>query len=101
MIAAAIEPPPGDLKLAQHTGQDAASAAAADHAARHWVSDQPGSLRPGTEAHKLAVARMFRETFNPYKPTIIDLSVLGMEERHRRPNRARRPSGMQAGHPVQ
>jgi hypothetical protein len=83
VIAAAIEPPPGDLQLAQRSGHDAAAATAADHAARHWVSDQVGRLRLGSEAHKLAVTRMFRETFNPYKPTIIDWPMLGDEERDR------------------
>jgi hypothetical protein len=45
---------------------------AADHAARHWLFAEPGRLRAGTERHKRAVCRMFHETFNPYKPSVID-----------------------------
>lgn len=44
----------------------------ADYRARHWTSDTPGPLRPGTPQHSQAVARMFRETFNPYRPSVID-----------------------------
>ena len=45
---------------------------AADHAARHWRFSTPGPLRTGSEQHKQAACRMFRETFNPYKPSVID-----------------------------
>jgi hypothetical protein len=75
--------PPGGLSLAAVRTTDPGIIAAADHAARHWVSPEPGALRPGTDAHKHAVARMFRETFNPYKPSIIDWPKLGSEERER------------------
>ncbi len=51
---------------------DAATVAAADHRARHWRSPETGRLRPGSEAHKQATCRMFAETFNPYKPAVID-----------------------------
>lgn len=51
---------------------DAATIAAADHAARHWESEEKGPLRPGSDAHKRAVCRMFQETFNPYKPSVIE-----------------------------
>ena len=44
----------------------------ADYRARHWQSSEPGSLRPGSLAHKRAVSRMFRDTFNPYRPSVID-----------------------------
>jgi hypothetical protein len=46
--------------------------AAADHAARHWRFPEPGPLRAGTDRHRQAVCRMFHETFNPYKPSVID-----------------------------
>jgi hypothetical protein len=75
--------PPGGLTLSPLEGGDPAAVAAADQAARHWTASESGTLRPGTEAHKLAVARMFRETFNPYKPSIIDWPKLGTEERDR------------------
>jgi hypothetical protein len=52
---------------------------AADHAARHWVSLAPGDLVPGSEPHKLAVCQMFKETFNPYKPAVIDWPKLDPE----------------------
>jgi hypothetical protein len=78
-----LDTPPCGLALADPQDIDPASVSAADHASRHWVSSESGMLKPGTEAHKLAVARMFRETFNPYKPTIIDWPKLGQEERER------------------
>ncbi|WP_428485859.1 ferritin-like domain-containing protein [Rhodopila sp.] len=83
MNAPVLEAPPGGLQLAQRLDRDPAVIAAADHASRHWVSREPGELRPGTDAHKAAVARMFRETFNPFKPTIIDWPKLSQEERDR------------------
>ncbi|MBN8872764.1 MAG: ferritin-like domain-containing protein [Rhodospirillales bacterium] len=45
--------------------------AAADHAARHWQFPFPGALPIGSDVHRDAVCRMFAETFNPYKPSII------------------------------
>jgi len=50
---------------------DPATVAAADHRARHWQSEEPGPLRPGSPEHKRAVCRMFADTFNPYKPSVI------------------------------
>jgi hypothetical protein len=44
---------------------------AADRRARHWISSHAGPLAPGTEVHKREVCRMFRETFNPYRPSVI------------------------------
>jgi hypothetical protein len=48
-----------------------AAIAAADHGARHWTSSEPGRLRPGSPEHRRAMCRMFAETFNPYKPSVI------------------------------
>jgi hypothetical protein len=45
---------------------------AAGHAARHWRSADPRPLRIGTDLHRQAACRMFHETFNPYKPSVID-----------------------------
>ena len=53
-------------------GVDAATIRDADHVARHWTSPYQGRLVPGSEAHKQAVCQMFHETFNPYKPSVID-----------------------------
>ncbi|MDB5413658.1 MAG: hypothetical protein JWR10_1993 [Rubritepida sp.] len=58
---------------------DAATIAAADYAARHWHSPEPGPMRIGSEAHKRAVCRMFAETFNPYKPSVIPWPKLDPE----------------------
>ncbi|MGA3006062.1 MAG: ferritin-like domain-containing protein [Acetobacteraceae bacterium] len=46
--------------------------AAADRAARHWTWSTPGPLPVGSDAHRDAACEMFRETFNPYRPSIID-----------------------------
>ena len=52
---------------------------AADHAARHWHFAMPGPLRPGSEAHRIATCRMFADTFNPYKPAVIEWPTLEPE----------------------
>ena len=44
---------------------------AADHQARQWRFPTPGPLPIGSERHRDAVCKMFRETFNPYKPSVI------------------------------
>jgi hypothetical protein len=51
---------------------DAASVEAADYAARHWSSPDPTQFRFGSDEHKRAACQMFRDTFNPYKPSVID-----------------------------
>ncbi|GBQ70621.1 hypothetical protein AA103196_2540 [Ameyamaea chiangmaiensis NBRC 103196] len=53
------------------TPSPAATVEEADYRARHWSSPVAGPLKPGTAEHKHAVAAMFRETFNPYKPSVI------------------------------
>jgi hypothetical protein len=83
MSTTILEPPPGGLALAVARVTDPALVASADYAARHWVSSEPGDIRPGSEAHKHVTARMFRDTFNPYKPTIIDWPKLGAEAQAR------------------
>ena len=45
---------------------------AADQRARRWSWPAQESLAIGSEAHKLAACRMFSDTFNPYKPAVID-----------------------------
>jgi hypothetical protein len=52
---------------------------AADRISRHWASTQVGVLRRGSEAHKREVCRMFRETFNPYRPAVITWPELSTE----------------------
>ncbi len=74
-----LPPPPAGLHLVDHARADAATVAIADERARHWRSPHPGELRPGTIEHSRAVAAMFRDTFNPYKPSIIDWPRLDAE----------------------
>jgi hypothetical protein len=61
---------------------DTSFEAQADHAARHWRSSDT-VLPIGSEAHKRAFCRMFHETFNPYKPSVIDWPLLAPEARAR------------------
>jgi hypothetical protein len=60
-----------------------AAVEAADRISRYWTSTQTGTLRPGSEAHKREVCRMFRETFNPYRPSVIAWPKLSPEELQR------------------
>jgi len=85
MIAAMneLQSPPGGLQLADKDSVSAASVAAADHVARHWTADVVGPILIGSDLHKRVTCRMFRETFNPYKPTIIDWPELTPEARDR------------------
>jgi hypothetical protein len=61
----------------------AAQLDAADHSARHWTWPVPGRLKIGGTAHRDAVCRMFRETFNPYRPAVIDWPPLAPDARAR------------------
>ncbi len=45
---------------------------AADRQAREWQWAGRDPLGVGSDSHRDAACRMFRETFNPYKPSIID-----------------------------
>jgi hypothetical protein len=62
---------------------DAAAIAAADVSMRHWRSPLPGPLAPGSDTHRQAVCRMFRDTFNPYRPAVLDWPQLAPEVRDR------------------
>lgn len=62
---------------------DAVTIAAADHQARHWHSPERGALKPGSPEHKRAMCAMFAETFNPYKPSVIEWPTLDAETLHR------------------
>lgn len=57
--------------------------AAADRAARAWTADAAGPLVPGSPEHRTAYCRMLLDTFNPYKPSIIDWPQLDDEARAR------------------
>jgi hypothetical protein len=44
---------------------------AADRLSRSWTSRHAGMLRAGSPEHLHETCRMFRETFNPYRPAVI------------------------------
>jgi hypothetical protein len=77
-ILTAFEPPDAPVEvpsmetLAEH-----------DRLSRSWTSSHTGYLRVGSEAHKREVCRMFRETFNPYRPAVIDWPTLSEVELQR------------------
>ncbi len=52
---------------------------AADRSMRCWSSPHVGPLPPGSDAHKREVCRMFRETFNAYRPSVIAWPKLSPE----------------------
>lgn len=54
-----------------------------DHKARHWSSPVRGPIKVGSPEHKKAIVDMFRETFNPYKPSVIDWPKLEGESLRR------------------
>jgi len=79
-----LPPPPGGLRLATRNEVSSAAIEAADARSRYWVDEGvPGSVPLGSNLHKQMVCRMFRETFNPYKPSIIDWPKLSHDERDR------------------
>jgi len=71
--------PPG-MRAASATPS---SIEAAARTSRQWTSTLAGAPRPGSEAHKREVCRMFRETFNPYRPAVIAWPQLSPEELRR------------------
>jgi hypothetical protein len=56
---------------------------AADAASRNWVAKDHEAIALGSVAHKQLVCRMFQETCNPYKPSIIDWPKLTKEAQDR------------------
>ena len=56
---------------------------AADRQAREWHFPASGKLPIGSDSHRDAACRMFRETFNPYKPSIIEWPKLDPDALHR------------------
>jgi len=51
----------------------------ADRQAREWQFPCPGPLPIGSDEHRDATCRMFRDTFNPYKPSVIEWPKLDPE----------------------
>ncbi len=62
---------------------DAAAEIKAERAARAWQGPPGGPIAIGSEAHKALFCRMLLDTFNPYKPAIIDWPALSEAERAR------------------
>jgi len=57
--------------------------AAADARMRHWRYPAAGPLVPGSTQHGDATCRMFVDTFNPYRPAVLDWPVLAPATRAR------------------
>ena len=55
----------------------------ADEGSRLWQEKEPGPIRPGSDRHKAMFCRMLLDTFNPYKPAIIDWPKLDDDARQR------------------
>ena len=56
---------------------------AADHAARNWRYASTRRIRRGDDGHRAMLARLLLDTFNPYKPAVIDWPQLEPEARQR------------------
>jgi hypothetical protein len=52
---------------------------AAEQNTRQWYSQVDRPFSPGSDVHRREVCRMFRETFNPYRPSALDWPTLGPE----------------------
>jgi hypothetical protein len=53
--------------------------AAADFKARHWDFPWVGKIRPGDESHFAMLTQLLKETYNPYKPAVLDWPKLDPE----------------------
>ena len=53
--------------------------AAADFNARHWVFPEAGTIRVGSAAHFAMLTRLLKETYNPYKPAVLNWPKLPPE----------------------
>jgi len=51
---------------------DRATVEAAERNTREWRSAVEGPLRPGSDMHRRETCRMFRDTFNPYRPSVLE-----------------------------
>jgi len=63
--------------------EDPEALAQADATSRCWRSPLHGPFPPGSERHRHETCRMFRDTFNPYRPAVLDWPVLEREARDR------------------
>ena len=62
---------------------DDSAVVTADFNARHWRFPTPGAIRPGAAAHFMMLTQLLRETYNPYKPAVLDWPVLDAPTRER------------------
>ncbi len=62
---------------------DATVIAAAERLARSWRGEEPGEIQIGSDGHKRLFCRMLLDTFNPYKPSVIDWPMLWSDARER------------------
>ncbi len=53
--------------------------ATADFKARHWDFPWAGKIRPGDESHFAMLTQLLKETYNPYKPAVLDWPKLDPE----------------------
>jgi hypothetical protein len=51
----------------------------ADFNARHWDFPAPGPIKPGADAHFQMLTRLLLETYNPYKPAVLNWPKLEPE----------------------
>jgi hypothetical protein len=57
--------------------------AAADRASRHFTGEEGGPITIGSDQHKALFSHLLLDTFNPYKPAVIDWPQLEPEARER------------------
>jgi hypothetical protein len=62
---------------------DSTAVAAADHAARNWRFGGGSPMRRGDDAYRAMFSQMLLDTFNPYKPAVIEWPVLDPDARQR------------------
>ncbi len=56
-----------------------AAIATADFNARHWDYPAPGPIKIGGPTHFAMLTRLLAETYNPYKPAVLDWPLLAPE----------------------
>jgi hypothetical protein len=78
-----FHPPPRPEASDASLPDASARLAAADARMRHWRDPADGAFTPGSDRHADATCRMFRETFNPYRPAVLDWPVLAPATRER------------------
>ncbi len=62
---------------------DDSAVVTADFNARHWRFATPGPIAPGAPAYLLMLTQLLRETYNPYKPAVLDWPKLDAPTRER------------------